>query len=71
MRNEKETPEERRESLRQEKLKGNPTGNLNDSSHRANYGSLVDLVGGMGWTGTGMLIILIVVGFVIFSLFFN
>lgn len=71
MRNGTETPEERRERLRQEELKGNPTGNLNDSSHRAKHGSLVDLVGGMGWKSTGMLIILIVVGFVIFSLFFN
>ena len=67
MENEKETPEERRERLRQEELKGNPTGNLKDSTHRSSYGSLVDFVGGMGWKGTGMLIILIIVGFIIYS----
>ena len=64
----KEHPEERRERLRQEELKGNPTGNLNDSSHRAHNGSLVDLVGSMGWKGTGVLLILITAGFIAYSL---
>ncbi|WP_347860930.1 DUF6366 family protein [Salimicrobium sp. PL1-032A] len=71
MGDEKETPEKRRERLRQEELKRNPTSNLNDSSHRAHHGSLVDLVGGMGWKGTGALLILIAVGFLIFLLFFR
>lgn len=71
MSDEKETPEKRRERLRQEELKGNPTGNLNDSSHRAHHGSLVELVGGMGWKGTGVLLILVIAAFIIFSLFFR
>ncbi|MCP3031542.1 DUF6366 family protein [Halobacillus sp. A1] len=71
MGNEKETPEERRERLRQEELKGNYNGNLKDSTYRAHNGSLVDLVGGIGWKGTGMFIILIIVGFIVYSLFFS
>ncbi len=34
----KATPQRRRERLRQEELKQNPTGNMNDSFHRANNG---------------------------------
>ncbi|WP_010532362.1 DUF6366 family protein [Lentibacillus jeotgali] len=67
----KETPEQQRERLRQEELKKNPTGNLNDSFYRANNGSLVDLVGSLGWKGTGILILVIVLGFIIYSVFFR
>ncbi|SFM05685.1 hypothetical protein SAMN04487943_10740 [Gracilibacillus orientalis] len=66
-----ETPEQRRERLRQEELRGNPTGNLNDATYRASNGSLVDLVGGLGWKGTGILILVIIVGFIIYSVFFR
>lgn len=67
----KEAPETRRERLRQEELKRNPTGNLNDAFNRANSGSLVDLVGSLGWKGTGILILLIIIGFIIASFFFK
>lgn len=63
----KENPEKSRERLRQEELKRNPTGNLNDAFNRANSGSFVDL----GWKGTGILIIVLIVGFIIFSVFFK
>ena len=53
----KETPEQQRERLRQQELKNNPTGNINDSFNRANNGNLVDLVGSLGWKGTGILIL--------------
>ncbi|UOR12809.1 DUF6366 family protein [Halobacillus amylolyticus] len=66
-----ETPEERRERLRQEEWKDNLGGNLNDSLNRGNNGSLVDLVGGLGWKGTGILIIVIVLGFIVYSVFFR
>ncbi|WP_163970632.1 DUF6366 family protein [Oceanobacillus halotolerans] len=66
-----ETPEQRRERLRQEELKSNPTGNLNDASKRSQQGSLVDLVGSLGWKGTGFLILLMVVGFIFYSVFFR
>ena len=65
----KETPERKRERLRQQELKNNPTGNLNDSFNRANNGSLVDLVGSLGWKGTGILILVIILGFIIYSVF--
>ena len=67
----KETPERKRERLRQRELKNNPTGNLNDSFNRANNGSLVDLVGSLGWKGTGILILVIILGFIIYSVFFR
>lgn len=51
----KETPEERRERLRQEELKRNPAGSIRG-------GGLQDLIGDMGWKGTGILILLIIVG---------
>lgn len=64
----KETPEEKRERLRQKELKNNPTGSLNEGF---NGGNLADLTGGMGWKGTGILILILIVGFIIYSLFFR
>ncbi|GAB3056570.1 DUF6366 family protein [Virgibacillus ainsalahensis] len=59
-----ETPEERRERLRQEELKRNSAGSFYG-------GGLPDLVGGLGWKGTGILILIIIVGFIIYSVFFR
>ncbi|MFC4560198.1 DUF6366 family protein [Virgibacillus kekensis] len=70
MSNGKESPQ-RRERLRQEELKDNPTGNMNDAYNRSQNGSLVDLVGGLGWRGTGILILVLIFGFIIFSIFFR
>ncbi|RDW20341.1 hypothetical protein CWR48_06570 [Oceanobacillus arenosus] len=64
MSEERETPERRRERLRQEELKRNPAGSIHG-------GGLPDLVGGMGWKFTGILILLLIVGFLIYSLFFR
>jgi hypothetical protein len=63
-----ETPEAKRERLRQEELKGNSMGTFGDGINRAQFGSLTDLVGGLGWKGTGILIILLVIGYVIYKL---
>lgn len=71
MQENKETPERKRERLRQEELKRNPTGSLNDASNRANSGGLADLVGSLGWKGTGILILVIIIGFIFVSLFFK
>ena len=57
----KETPEERRERMRQKELK-----NSSSSIHGSN---LSDLVGGLGWKGTGILIFVIIIGFIIASIF--
>ncbi|MFF5399800.1 DUF6366 family protein [Peribacillus butanolivorans] len=67
----KETPERKRERLRQEELKRNPTGSLNDAFNKANSGGLADLVGSLGWKGTGILILVIIIGFIFVSLFFK
>ena len=67
----KETPEKKRERLRQEELKRNPTGNMNDAFNRANSGNLADLVGSLGWKGTGILILIIIFVFIIVSLLFK
>ncbi|MBT2616371.1 MULTISPECIES: DUF6366 family protein [unclassified Bacillus (in: firmicutes)] len=69
MSEEKETPERRRERLRQEELKRNPTGNMNNAFNRAETGNLADLVGSLGWKGTGILILVIIIGFIITSIF--
>lgn len=55
MSEDKESPERRRERLRQEELRRNPDGNMNDAFNRANSGGLVDLVGSLGWKGTGII----------------
>jgi hypothetical protein len=65
----KETPEQKRERLRQEELKRNPTGSMNDAFNRANSGSLADLVGSLGWKGTGLLILVLIIGVIIASMF--
>ena len=70
MHDNKETPEQKRERLRQEEMKRNPTGNLNDAFNRANSGGLMDLIGSLGWKGTGILILVIIIGFIIASFFF-
>lgn len=67
----KETPELQRERLRQQELKNNLTGNLTDSFNRAGNGSLVELIGSLGWKGTGIVIILMVLGIIIYSVFFR
>lgn len=58
-----ETPEERRERLRQEELK-HPSSSLQGSN-------LADLVGGLGWKGTGIFFLLLVLGLIIYALFFK
>lgn len=67
----KETPKEKRERLRQKELKNNPMGSLSDGLKRAENGNLVDLTGGMGWKGTGILILVLIFGFIIYQLIFH
>lgn len=64
MSEEKETSERRREKLRQEELKRNPAGSVHG-------GGLSDLVGSLGWNCTGILLLVIIIGFVIYSVFFR
>lgn len=71
MKDKKETPEKTRERLRQQELKSNPMGNMNDAFNRGNSGSLVDLVGSIGWKVTGILILVLIIGFIIASLYFK
>ncbi|WP_339228729.1 DUF6366 family protein [Oceanobacillus sp. FSL K6-2867] len=59
----RETPEERRERMRQKELK-NPSSSIHGSN-------LSDLVGGMGWKGTGILIAVVTLGFIIYVGFFR
>ncbi|PGS56550.1 DUF6366 family protein [Bacillus sp. AFS041924] len=71
MQDNKETPDRKRERLRQKELKRNPTVSLNDAFNRANSGSLVDLLGSIGWKGTGLLILVLIMGVIIASIFFK
>lgn len=68
--NHHETPEEKRERLRQTELKNNPTGTLHDALNRGSNGNSTDLTGGMGWKGMGVLIVLLIVGYVLYKLLF-
>lgn len=52
-------------------MKNNPTGNLNDAFNRVGSGNLADLVGSLGWKGIGILILVIIIGFIVVSLFFK
>lgn len=63
MHKEKDTPEIRREKMRQEEMK-HPTSSIHGSN-------LADLVGGLGWKGTGILILVIIVGFILYGVFFQ
>ncbi|MDR9854973.1 DUF6366 family protein [Paenibacillus sp. VCA1] len=65
-----ETPEEKRERLRQEELKSNPFGAFGDGVNRAQHGNLADLVGGLGWKGTVVIILVLVIGYIIYKLLF-
>ena len=60
MSKEKETPEIRRERLRQEEIKRNPTGNVSDAFNRGENGNLVDLVGGLSWKVTGVILLILI-----------
>ncbi|MGE7624086.1 DUF6366 family protein [Viridibacillus sp. NPDC096237] len=66
----KETPEEKRERLRQSEFKNNPTGSLHDTLNRGSNGNLTDLSGGMGWKGTGILILVLFFGYILYNLIF-
>ncbi len=71
MSEDKETPERIRERLRQAELKRNPTGNMNDAFNKDGTGNLADLAGSLGWKGIGILILVILIGFVLASIFFK
>lgn len=66
----KESPEQKRERLRQEELKRNPMSNMNDAFNRASSGGLVDLVNSLGWKGTGILILVLIIVVIIATIFF-
>lgn len=69
--NRQENPEEeKRERLRQEELKKNPYGALRDGLNRGENGNITDLVGDLGWKGTGILIIVLIVGYVLYKLLY-
>lgn len=68
--NEKQSPEQRREKLRQQEQKRNLGGNLNDAFNRGYGGGFADLVGMFGWKTTGivfMFIVIILIGILIFT----
>jgi len=62
MKEERESPERMRERLRQEELKRNPSSSVHGSG-------LADLVGSLGWKGTGLLILALLAGVIIYSIF--
>lgn len=71
MKDHKQTPEQMRERIRQQELKRNPSGGLNDSFNRAESGALSDLAGSLSWKGAIVLIVIVIIGFTVLSLFFK
>ncbi len=69
MSEDKETPERRRERLKQEEINRNPAGNMNDAFNRNEAGNLSGLAGSLGWKGLGVLIAVMIIGFILTSLF--
>ncbi|MGG0340763.1 DUF6366 family protein [Priestia megaterium] len=69
MSEDKETPERRIERLKHEEVKINPTGNMNDAFNRNEAGNLSSLAGSLGWKGLGILITVLIIGFIFVSLF--
>ncbi|WP_439019873.1 DUF6366 family protein [Bacillus thuringiensis] len=67
----KESPEEKRERIRQSELNNNPTGTLHDGLNRAESGSPVDMTGGMNWRSTGVIILVLLLGYIIYTYFFG
>ncbi|MGG5736065.1 MULTISPECIES: DUF6366 family protein [Bacillus cereus group] len=67
----KESLEEKRERMRQSELKSNPTGSLNDGLNRVESGSPVDMTGGMNWKGTGIIILVLLLGYFVYTYFFS
>ncbi|WP_153464444.1 DUF6366 family protein [Sediminibacillus terrae] len=67
----RETPEDRGARHRQEEMKNNATGNLHDAYHRSQSGSLVDLLEGLGWKGTGILIVVFILGLLLYAVWFH
>ncbi|MCA0989997.1 DUF6366 family protein [Guptibacillus hwajinpoensis] len=65
MKHPKKSAERKTEKIRQEELKRNSTGNINDSFNRGNNVGLVDLVGSLGWKGTFIFIVASIIGFII------
>lgn len=63
MQKDNETPDQRRERLRQEELK-NPSSSIHGSN-------LADLVNGLGWKGTGIIILVLILAVVIYAVFFH
>ncbi len=46
-----------------------PLSTLNDAQQRAQHGSLFDFVTGLGWKGTGLILIIMLLGLAIYALF--
>ncbi|MFD1204619.1 DUF6366 family protein [Sporosarcina contaminans] len=57
-----ETPEQRREKLRQRELRS-PLSSIHGSN-------LSDLVGGLGWKGTVVIVLILIATLVVYSLLF-
>lgn len=63
MKKDEETPEERRERLRQEELK-HPSSSIQGNN-------LSDIVGGQSWKATGMILFILILIFIVLFLFFR
>lgn len=60
-----ESPEEKRERLRQKESKQHPTASLKDGIDRSHHVS-----GGMGWKETGVLLLVFIIGVIVYQLVF-
>ncbi|MDQ0173120.1 DUF6366 family protein [Paenibacillus tundrae] len=65
-----ESPQRERERLAREELKNNPTGTMKDAYDRATIGNLGELVSTLGWKGIAIIILIILMGIAVKSIFF-
>ncbi|MBC1373282.1 hypothetical protein HCA55_09065 [Listeria booriae] len=66
-----ESPQQKRERLRQEELKDNPLGSLNEGLKRSQQGNPTEFVGGMSWKVTGIAILVLIIAVIVFAYFFG
>ncbi|WP_404352106.1 DUF6366 family protein [Sutcliffiella horikoshii] len=60
--------QKKKERKKQEERKKNPSGALGDGFNHAENGNSTDLVGGISWKVTVILIIVLIVGYVLYIL---
>ena len=71
MMNGDQSQEKQREERRQKELKNNPIGTLSTGANRSTNASFTDLTGGLSWKVTDGSLLVLVLGIILYRVFFN